>query len=163
MDLRAPGVREAHFPQTPGKVYSSTCQSRTPSPPLQIVVLAHTSPHYTRYTNVPVHMHSHTPFSECACIWSRPHPSLTLLASCKSRPPGHRVLPGTEPSWRSRKPFFPVRAACATGSSRNSFTRVRSLLYVLLRLGGGRLPSSPNTKTNNQTKCTRKNSFSMFN
>lgn len=140
MDLRAPGVRAARFPQTPGKVYSSTCQSRTP-PPLQTVVLAHTSPHYPRYTNVPVHMHSHTPFSECACIWSRPHPSLTLLASSKSGPPGHRVLPGTEPSWRSRKPCFPVRAPCAAGSSRNSFTRVRSLLYVLSGLRGGKKPS----------------------
>lgn len=59
MDLRAPGVRVARFPQTPRKVYSSTCQSRTP-PTLQTVVLAHTSPHYPRYANVPLHMHLHT-------------------------------------------------------------------------------------------------------
>lgn len=36
MDLRAPGVRVARFPQTPRKVYSSTCQSRTPPPPCKL-------------------------------------------------------------------------------------------------------------------------------
>lgn len=65
-----------------------------------------------------VRMRLHTRFFAYVRVWSRPHPSLTILASSKSGPPGHRVLPGTEPSWRSRKPFFPVRAACAMGSSR---------------------------------------------
>lgn len=144
------GCEKLTSPRLPGKCTVARANPAPPAHPCKLWSL-HTPARATRYTNVPVHMHSHTPFSECACIWSRPHPSLTLLASCKSRPPGHRVLPGTEPSWRSRKPFFPVRAACATGSSRNSFTRVRSLLYVLLRLGGGAtslLPKHQNKQPN---------------
>ena len=70
MDLRAPGVRAARFPQTPGKVYRSTCKSRTPHP-CKTAVFAHTSPQYPRYTNVSVHVHLHTRFSEYARVWSR--------------------------------------------------------------------------------------------
>lgn len=157
MDLRAPGgagralppdlrgsvqrVRGNPAPTSPRKLVLAATPVRAPTGP-------RTRPQALAPSFLGISPRSEPP------AWVSPNPGVMRVGAS-----GHRVRPGTQPGWRSRKHFFPGRAARAAGSSGKQLHMCSLLALRVIKLKAGRgggfsLPL--NTKTNKQTNAHAK-------